>query len=66
MFTFFIYICVSFAKDPVNVYERCKKNKTGTAGNKVKYYLNHDKLLLASMLRPLHQVTEEMLDQQKL
>ena len=36
-------------------------DESGTAENKVEVLFSHDKLLLASILRPLHQVTEEML-----
>ena len=36
-------------------------DESGTAENKVELLFSHDKLLLASILRPLHQVTEEML-----
>ena len=36
-------------------------DKSGTAENKVEVLFSHDKLSLASILRPLHQVTEEML-----
>ena len=36
-------------------------NESGTAENEVEVLFLHDKLLLASILRPLHQVTEEML-----
>ena len=35
-------------------------DESGTAENK-ELLFSHDKLLLASILRPLHQVTEEML-----
>ena len=35
--------------------------ESGTAENKVEVLFSHDKLLLTSILRPLHQVTEEML-----
>ena len=35
--------------------------ESGTAENKVELLFSHDKLLLTSILRPLHQVTEEML-----
>ena len=36
-------------------------DESGTAENKVELLLTYDKLLLAFILRPLHQVTEEML-----
>ena len=36
-------------------------DESGTAENKVEVLFSHDKLLLTSILRPLHQVTEEML-----
>ena len=36
-------------------------DESGTAENKVEVLFSHDKLLLASILRLLHQVTEEML-----
>ena len=36
-------------------------DESGTAENKEELLFSHDKLLLASILRPLHQVTEEML-----
>ena len=36
-------------------------DESGTAENKVELLFSHDKLSLASILRPLHQVTEEML-----
>ena len=35
--------------------------ESGTAENKENWLFSHDKLSLASMLKPLHQVTEEML-----
>ena len=34
---------------------------SGSAENKEELLFSHDKLLLASILRPLHQVTKEML-----
>ena len=36
-------------------------DESGTAENKVELLFSHDKLLLASILRLPHQVTEEML-----
>ena len=36
-------------------------DESGTAENKEELLFSHDKLLLASILRPLHQVTKEML-----
>ena len=36
-------------------------DESGTAENKEELLFSHDKLLLASILRPLHQVTEEIL-----
>ena len=36
-------------------------DESGTAENKVEVLFSHDKLSLTSILRPLHQVTEEML-----
>ena len=36
-------------------------DESGTAENKEELLFSHDKLLLTSILRPLHQVTEEML-----
>ena len=36
-------------------------DESGTAENKVELLFSHDKLSLASILRPPHQVTEEML-----
>ena len=36
-------------------------DESGSAGNKEELLFSHDKLLLASILRPLHQVTKEML-----
>ena len=36
-------------------------DESGTAENKEELLFSHDKLSLASILRPLHQVTEEML-----
>ena len=36
-------------------------DESGSAGNKEELLFSHDKLSLASMLRPLHQVTKEML-----
>ena len=38
-------------------------DESGTAENKEELLFSHDKLLLASIPRPLHQVTEEMLVQ---
>ena len=40
----------------LNILDEC-----GTAENKEELLFSHDKLLLASILRLLHQVTEEML-----
>ena len=45
-------------------YDETKQNildESGSAENKVELLFSHDKLLLASILRLLHQVTEEML-----
>ena len=36
-------------------------DESGTAENKEELLFSHDKLSLASILRPLHQVTKEML-----
>ena len=36
-------------------------DESGTAENKVEVLFSHDKLSLTSILRPLHQVTKEML-----
>ena len=35
-------------------------DESGTAENKVEVLFSHDKLSLTSILRPLHQVTEEI------
>ena len=36
-------------------------DESGSAGNKEELLFSYDKLSLASILRPLHQVTKEML-----
>ena len=41
--------------------KNCLLDESGTAENKEELLFSHDKLSLASILRPLHQVTEEML-----
>ena len=52
---------ITLAKNFYGFKEKfCVLDESGTAENKEELLFSHDKLLLASILRPLHQVTEEM------
>ena len=59
MSTNVVYTCVTLFQNEESIYSMLEDS--GSAENKAILLFSHDKLSLASILRPLHQVTKEML-----
>ena len=56
-----IFLILRTTIENKNVLSSFILEDSGSAENKEELLFSHDKLLLASILRPLHQVTKEML-----